>query len=65
MGNKALYLNGVYHSDDDDSGLFKVKLTEPGEQEVVVIDSQGTLTRVLFSFELKPVKLTPTDWAID
>lgn len=56
MGNKALYLNGVYYSDADDSGLFRVKLTEPGEQEVVVIDSQGTLARVLFSFELKPVQ---------
>nr|WP_297532293.1 hypothetical protein [Thalassolituus sp.] len=56
MGNKALYLNGVYYSDADDSGLFRVKLTEPGEQEVVVIDSQGRLARVLFSFELKPVQ---------
>ena len=56
MGNKALYLNGVYYSDADDSGLFRVKLTEPGEQEVLVIDSQGTLARVLFSFELRPVQ---------
>ncbi|TNC92471.1 MAG: penicillin-binding protein 1C [Thalassolituus sp.] len=56
MGDKTLYLNGVYHSDADDSGLFRIELTEPGQQEIVVIDSQGTLARVLFSFELKPVQ---------
>ncbi len=57
MGNKALYLNGVYHSDADDSGLFRIELTKPGQQEIVVIDSQGTSARVLFSFELEPAEV--------
>jgi len=54
FGRKAMYLNGTYHSEADSSGLFRIELTKPGPQEIVVVDSQGTLARVRFSFELRP-----------
>ena len=54
FGRKALYLNGTYHSEADSSGLFRIELSRPGPQEIVVVDSQGTLARVRFNFELRP-----------
>ena len=53
FGEKSLYLNGVYQSDSDEKGLFRVVLNQPGPQEIVIADAQGALARVTFEFQLR------------
>ena len=54
FGEKSLYLNGVYQAGSDEKGLFRVTLTQPGPQEIVIVDAQGALTRVTFEYRLRP-----------
>jgi penicillin-binding protein 1C len=54
FGKKALYVNGAYHSEADNSGLFRVEIARTGAQEIVIVDEQGALAKVNFEFRLRP-----------